>query len=95
MKKPRTRLKRAGLTETVLLREFIANLSHELRTPVTAIKGFAQTLKRGGLDDRKNRMSFVNAIERHADRMKRLIEDLQSISNPTERPGPRVRKKAR
>lgn len=60
--------------------EFLASLSHELRTPVTAIKGYAQTLRRGGLDDRRNRLSFVATIERHADRLKRLIEKLQGRS---------------
>lgn len=73
-------------------REFISNVSHELRTPVTAIKGYAETLKRGGLDDRKNRMSFVSTIERHADRLTRLIDDLLRISTLSERPAPRLRR---
>ncbi|MDP3541042.1 MAG: chemotaxis protein CheB [Elusimicrobiota bacterium] len=70
-------------------REFIANVSHELRTPVTAIKGFAQTLKHGGLDDNKHRRSFVDAIERNADRLKGLIDALLRISELDERPLPR------
>ncbi len=70
-------------------REFIANVSHELRTPVTAIKGYAQTLKHGGLDDRKHRLEFVNTIERNADRLKLLIDDLLRISALSELPPPR------
>lgn len=73
-------------------REFIANLSHELRTPVTAIKGYAQTLKAGGLDDLKHRDMFVDTIERHADRLAALIEDLLRISHLTEHPTPRVKR---
>lgn len=55
--------------------EFIANVSHELRTPTTAIKGYAQTLLTGGLDE-KGRADFVRTIERNADRLADLIEDL-------------------
>lgn len=73
-------------------REFLSNVSHELRTPVTAIKGFAQTLKHGGLDDRKHRMGFVDTIERHADRLTSLIEDLMRISTLAESPVPHLRK---
>lgn len=73
-------------------REFIANLSHELRTPVTAIKGYAQTLRAGGLDDLKNRDMFVDTIERHADRLAALIEDLLRLSHLTEHPKPRVKR---
>lgn len=72
-------------------REFIANLSHELRTPVTAIKGYAQTLKSGGIDDKKNRLAFVDVIERHADRLAALIENLLSISQLTAHPKPRLK----
>lgn len=73
-------------------REFIANLSHELRTPVTAIKGYAQTLKAGGLDDLKHRDMFVDTIERHADRLAALIEGLLRLSHQTEHPKPRVKR---
>lgn len=70
-------------------REFLANVSHELRTPVTVIKGFAQTLKEGGLDDKKHRAGFVDTIERNADRLKLLIDDLLRISALSELPPPR------
>src|SRR5207302_4605045 len=63
-----------------LQREFVANVSHDLRTPVAAIKGFAETLLRGGMEDQKNRFTFVKAIERNADRLEWLIEDLLTLS---------------
>jgi two-component system phosphate regulon sensor histidine kinase PhoR len=63
-----------------LQREFVAHVSHEFRTPVSAIKGFAETLRKGGLGDRKNRGAFVRIIERHADRLSWLIEDLLALS---------------
>jgi len=72
-------------------REFIANMSHELRTPVTAIKGYAQTLKQGGIDDRKHRLSFLDTIERNADRLTIMIGDLLRISQLTAHPKPRRR----
>jgi two-component system, OmpR family, phosphate regulon sensor histidine kinase PhoR len=62
-------------------RDFVANVSHEFRTPVAAIKGFAETLRRGGLEDRKNRARFVRVIENHANRLQWLIEDLLTLSS--------------
>lgn len=61
-------------------RDFVANVSHEFRTPVAAIKGFAETLRRGGLEDKKNRQRFVRIIERHAERLGALIESLLTLS---------------
>ena len=62
-------------------REFVANVSHEFRTPVAAIKGFAETLRRGGLSDTKNRERFVKIIENHANRLQWLVEDLLTLSS--------------
>src|SRR5437588_6065481 len=60
-------------------RDFIANASHELRTPVTAISGAAETLLHGiELPDQAR--SFVEMIARHADRMTRLTDDLLDLS---------------
>ena len=62
-------------------REFVANVSHEFRTPVAAIKGFAETLRLGGLEDRQNRSRFVRIIENHANRLQWLIEELLTLSS--------------
>ncbi len=69
-----------------LRREFLANVSHELRTPIAAIKGAAETLKEGGLTDKRNRAAFVGMIENHADRLLELVEELLLIA---ELEGPR------
>jgi len=60
-------------------REFVATVSHEFRTPVAAIQGFAQTLLKG-VDDPRSRTSFVGIIEKHAKRLSRLVEDLLELS---------------
>lgn len=61
--------------------DFVANVSHELKTPLTAIKGFAETLKEGGIDDKENAVRFVDIIKNNADRLSRLVEDLLTLSN--------------
>jgi two-component system phosphate regulon sensor histidine kinase PhoR len=61
-------------------RDFIANASHELRTPVTAIRGAAETLLDGGLELPAQALSFVEMIVRHADRLTRLTDDLLDLS---------------
>jgi len=63
-----------------LQREFLANVSHEFRTPVAAIRGFAETLRRGGLDDTRNRARFVRGIESQTERLGWLIEDMLNLS---------------
>jgi two-component system, OmpR family, phosphate regulon sensor histidine kinase PhoR len=71
------------LTETrrmeAMRRDFIANASHELRTPVAAIAGAAETLLAGPLPDADARR-FVEMISRHADRLSRLTRDLLDLS---------------
>ena len=62
-------------------RDFIANASHELRTPVTAIRGAAETLLEGGVTLDENARGFVEMIARHADRLKRLTDDLLDLSS--------------
>ena len=60
--------------------DFVANVSHEFRTPLTAIQGFAETLLSGALDDPANRRRFVEIIREHATRLARLTEDLLKLS---------------
>ena len=64
-----------------LRRDFVANVSHELRTPLTSIKGFAEVLRMGALEDTERRLEFVETIEAHADRLTRLVDDLLAISS--------------
>jgi two-component system phosphate regulon sensor histidine kinase PhoR len=56
-------------------REFLANAAHELRTPITAISGYAETLEAGGVDETTSR-EFLTVIARNADRIARLVDDL-------------------
>ena len=61
-------------------RDFVANVSHEFRTPLTAIQGFAETLIGGALDDPQNRGRFLGIILEHSRRLARLTEDLLKLS---------------
>lgn len=61
-------------------RDFVANVSHELKTPVTAIKGYAETLLDGAIDDRENSKKFIEIIKNQADRLTALVEDLLTLS---------------
>lgn len=60
--------------------DFVANVSHEFRTPLTAIQGFAETLLAGALDDPANRRRFVEIIREHSMRLARLTQDLLKLS---------------
>jgi len=61
-------------------RDFIANISHEFKTPLTAIQGFAETLLGGALDDAQNRTRFLEIIREHALRLGRLTDDLLKLA---------------
>ncbi|MGA2420041.1 MAG: ATP-binding protein [Candidatus Acidiferrum sp.] len=61
-------------------RDFVANVSHEFKTPLTAIQGFAETLLAGALDDVQNRGRFLEIIVEHSRRLARLTDDLLKLS---------------
>jgi len=60
--------------------DFVANVSHELKTPLTSIRAYVDTLLDGGLDDPSNRTRFVEKIDTHVNRLAVLITDLLSLS---------------
>ncbi len=62
-------------------RDFVANVSHELKTPLTSIKGFVETLLEGAMDDKENNRQFLKIIQEHANRLDGLIGDLLSLSH--------------
>ncbi|MCI1994465.1 MAG: cell wall metabolism sensor histidine kinase WalK [Clostridium luticellarii] len=59
--------------------QFVANVSHELKTPLTSIKGFAETLKY--VEDEEDKNKFLNIINDEADRLTRLINDILTLSH--------------
>ncbi|MBI3669047.1 MAG: PAS domain-containing protein [Acidobacteria bacterium] len=61
-------------------RDFVANVSHEFKTPLTAIQGFAETLLAGALEDQENRPRFLEIISEHARRLGRLTDDLLKLA---------------
>ncbi len=71
-----TDIKRAELARV----DFLANASHELRTPLTSLSGFIETLRGPARDDPEARERFLEIMQGQADRMRRLISDLMSLS---------------
>ncbi len=71
-----TRLKRLERVR----RDFVANVSHELKTPTTSIKGFLETLAAGALEDQGKAREFVGIAARQADRLSAIIDDLLTLS---------------
>jgi two-component system, OmpR family, phosphate regulon sensor histidine kinase PhoR len=65
----------------ILRSDFVANVSHELRTPLTAIRGYAETLRQSPPDNPADAQHFLSIIEKHAERLSRLTEDLLTLSD--------------
>jgi two-component system phosphate regulon sensor histidine kinase PhoR len=61
--------------------DFVANVTHEIRTPLTAIIGYLETIKDGAIDNIEETKKFIDIILRQAERLHRLVEDLLTISN--------------
>ena len=65
--------------------DFVANVSHELKTPLTSIKGFVETLLEGAIDDKENNREFLRVIQEHTHRLENLINDLLDLASLEER----------
>ncbi|MEI7998397.1 MAG: ATP-binding protein [Candidatus Omnitrophota bacterium] len=61
--------------------EFVANVSHELKTPLTSIKGFVETLQAGALADKANAMRFLDIMSKQTQRLENLVNDLLILSS--------------
>ncbi|KAA9031713.1 two-component system histidine kinase PnpS [Niallia endozanthoxylica] len=61
-------------------KDFVANVSHELKTPVTSIKGFSETLLDGAMENKDTLEAFLNIILKESDRLQSLINDLLELS---------------
>jgi two-component system phosphate regulon sensor histidine kinase PhoR len=61
-------------------RDFVANVSHEIKTPITAVKGFVETLLDGALKNPDDERRFLGIIEKHTRRLEAIVEDLLSLS---------------
>ncbi len=61
-------------------KDFVANISHEIKTPITAIKGFSETLLEGALHDTEHAEKFLKIIKANSERINSLVDDLMTIS---------------
>jgi len=68
-------------------REFVANVSHELKTPITSIQGYVETLQDGAIDDKENAHRFLDIIAKHSARLGQIVDDLLELSRIEEIPG--------
>jgi two-component system phosphate regulon sensor histidine kinase PhoR len=60
--------------------DFVANVSHELKTPLTSIRGFVETLEDGAINDKGNATRFLAIIKKHTQRLGNIIDDLLRLS---------------
>lgn len=72
----------------LIRKEFVANVSHELKTPLTSIAGFIETLQEGAAESPEIRTRFIDIIAIETSRLKRLIEDLLVLSDIENKRGP-------
>jgi two-component system phosphate regulon sensor histidine kinase PhoR len=70
-----------------LRKEFVANVSHELRTPLTAIRGFAEALRDGAMEDPERASRYLATIVKNADQLTNLVADLLDLSRLDDSPG--------
>lgn len=61
-------------------KEFVSNISHELRTPITAIQGYLETIQDGKVDDEETHKKFMGIIHKQASRLSDIVEDLLKLS---------------
>lgn len=61
-------------------KEFVSNISHELRTPITAIQGYLETMADGKVDDEATREKFMGIVTKQANRLNHIVEDLLKLS---------------
>lgn len=61
-------------------RDFVANVSHELKTPLTSVRGYVETLLGGAIKDQTNNVRFLKKIEFHVDRLSHIVVDLLSLA---------------
>jgi two-component system phosphate regulon sensor histidine kinase PhoR len=61
-------------------RDFVANVSHELKTPITSIRGFVETLLEGAINEPEQAQRFLEIIAKHSDRLNAIVDDLLSLA---------------
>ena len=61
-------------------KDFVANVTHEIKTPLTAIKGFVETLQQGMDKDQADNLKFLGIIDRHVNRLNAIVEDLLALT---------------